>query len=137
MRSFDDALAIRRLLAPGMRLVVIGGGFIGLELAASAVKRGAAVTVIEAQPRVLMRGVPEEIAAVVAERHRAEGVDIRTGIGIASISGNARRRAWRSADGTEVAADLVVVGIGAVPVTGLGGVRRARRSKTGLPSTVS
>src|SRR5688572_27539014 len=75
LRSFDDALGIRRLLSSGMRLVVIGGGFIGLELAASAAKRGAAVTVIEAQPRVLMRGVPEEIASVVTERHRAEGAD--------------------------------------------------------------
>ena len=119
LRSFDDALAIRRLLAPGMRLVVIGGGFIGLELAASAVKRGAVVTVIEAQPRVLMRGVPEEIAAVVAERHRAAGADIRTGIGIASISGDEDEVRVVLVDGTEFAADLVVVGIGAVPVTGL------------------
>ncbi len=119
LRSFDDALAIRRLLVPGMRLVVIGGGFIGLELAASAAKRGAAVTVIEAQPRVLMRGVPEEIASVVVERHRAEGADIRTGTGIASISGDGDAVRVTLADGTEIAADLVVVGIGAVPVTGL------------------
>jgi 3-phenylpropionate/trans-cinnamate dioxygenase ferredoxin reductase component len=119
LRSFDDALGIRRLLSSGMRLVVIGGGFIGLELAASAAKRGAAVTVIEAQPRVLMRGVPEEIASVVVERHRAEDADIRTGIGIASISSDAEAVNVTLADGTEIAADLVVVGIGAVPVTGL------------------
>ncbi|MEP9387964.1 FAD-dependent oxidoreductase [Mesorhizobium sp. KR9-304] len=119
LRSFDDALAIRRLLVPGMRLVVIGGGFIGLELAASAAKRGAAVTVVEAQPRVLMRGVPEEIASVVAERHRAEGVDIRVGVAIASISGDADSAHVVLADGTDLAADLLVVGIGAVPVTGL------------------
>jgi 3-phenylpropionate/trans-cinnamate dioxygenase ferredoxin reductase subunit len=119
LRSFDDALAIRRLLVPGMRLVVIGGGFIGLELAASAAKRGAAVTVVEAQPRVLMRGVPEEIASVVAERHRAEGVDIRTGTGIVSISGDAEKVRLGLADGSELTADLLVVGIGAVPVTGL------------------
>jgi 3-phenylpropionate/trans-cinnamate dioxygenase ferredoxin reductase subunit len=119
LRSFDDALAIRRLLVAGMRLVVIGGGFIGLELAASAAKRGAAVTVIEAQPRVLMRGVPEEIASVVAERHRAEGADIWAGAAIASISGDADGARVALADGTELAADLLVVGIGAVPVTGL------------------
>ena len=88
LRSFDDALAIRRHLAPGQRVAIIGGGFIGLELAASAIRRGAEVTVIEAQPRVLMRGVPEEIAAVVTERHRAEGVKILCGTGIASISGD-------------------------------------------------
>jgi 3-phenylpropionate/trans-cinnamate dioxygenase ferredoxin reductase subunit len=119
LRSFDDALAIRKLLVPGMRLVVIGGGFIGLELAASAVKRGAAVTVIEAQPRVLMRGVPEEIASVVAERHRAAGADIRAGTGIASISGDSGAVRVVLADGTELVADLLVVGIGAVPVTEL------------------
>lgn len=119
LRSFDDALAIRRLLSPGMRLVVVGGGFIGLELAASAVKRGAAVTIIEAQPRVLMRGVPEEVATVVTERHRAAGVDIRAGAGISKISGDGQAARVTLADGTEIAADLVVVGIGAVPVTGL------------------
>ena len=119
LRSFDDALAIRRLLSPGMRLVVIGGGFIGLELAASAAKRGAAVTVIEAQPRVLMRGVPEEIASVVAERHRAEGVDIRTGTGIASISGDDDEVRVTLADGTEVAADLWWSASAPCPVTGL------------------
>jgi 3-phenylpropionate/trans-cinnamate dioxygenase ferredoxin reductase subunit len=119
LRSFDNALAIRKLLVPDMRLVVIGGGFIGLELAASATKRGAKVTVLEAQPRVLMRGVPEEIAAVVAERHRTEGVDIRAGTGIASISGDAHAVRVTLADGSELVADLLVVGIGAVPVTGL------------------
>ena len=119
LRSFDDALAIRRLLSRGMRVVVIGGGFIGLELAASATKRGAKVTVIEALPRVLMRGVPEEIASVVAERHRAEGVDIRTGTGISAISGDANEVRVALVDGTQIAADLLVVGIGAVPVTGL------------------
>jgi 3-phenylpropionate/trans-cinnamate dioxygenase ferredoxin reductase subunit len=119
LRSFDDALAIRRLLSPGMRLVVIGGGFIGLELAASAARRGASVTVLEAQPRVLMRGVPEEIASIVTERHRAEGADIRTGTGIASISAEADAVRVTLADGAELVADLLVVGIGAVPVTGL------------------
>jgi 3-phenylpropionate/trans-cinnamate dioxygenase ferredoxin reductase subunit len=119
LRSFDDALAIRKLLSPGMRLVVIGGGFIGLELAASAVKRGAAVTVIEAQPRVLMRGVPEEIASVVTERHRAAGTDIRAGVGIMSISGDDDAVRVTLADGTNLVADLLVVGIGAVPVTSL------------------
>ena len=119
MRSFDDALVIRRLLSPEMRVAVIGGGFIGLELAASAAKRGAAVTVIEALPRVLMRGVPEEIASIVTERHRAEGADIRTGTGISAISGDANEVRVALVDGTDVAADLLVVGIGAVPVTDL------------------
>ena len=137
LRSFDDALGIRVLLSPGMRLVVIGGGFIGLELAASAAKRGAAVTVIEAQPRVLMRGVPEEIAAVVTERQRAAGVDIRAGTGITSISGDADAVSVTLADGSELAADLVVVGVGAVPVTDLAQVQQGWRSRTASPSIVS
>ena len=119
MRSFDDALAIRRHLAPGKRIAIVGGGFIGLELAASAVKRGATVTVIEAQPRVLMRGVPEEIAAVVTARHRSEGAEILCGTGIASIDGDADEVRITLADGRTVAADLAVIGIGASPVTGL------------------
>ena len=119
LRSFDDALAIRRHLQPGQRVAIIGGGFIGLELAASAVRRGAEVTVIEAQPRVLMRGVPEEIAEVVAERHRAEGAKILCGVSIASISGDADEVRITLGDGTTATADLAVIGIGAAPVTSL------------------
>ncbi|TIT30115.1 MAG: ferredoxin reductase, partial [Mesorhizobium sp.] len=65
---------------------VIGGGFIGLELAAAARKPGASVTVIEAQPRILMRGVPAEIAEIIHKAHVAEGVDVVCGQGIASIA---------------------------------------------------
>ena len=119
MRSFGDALAIRRHLEPGKRIAIIGGGFIGLELAASAVKRGATVTVIEALPRVLMRGVPEEIAAIVTARHRSEGAEILCGTGIRSIDGDADEVRITLADGRTVAADLAVIGIGAMPVTGL------------------
>ena len=79
LRTFGDALAIRDHLKPGRRVAIVGGGFIGLELAASARKRGAEVTIIEAQPRILMRGVPEEIAGIVAARHLAEGVELICG----------------------------------------------------------
>ncbi|MFE0754490.1 NAD(P)/FAD-dependent oxidoreductase [Inquilinus sp. NPDC058860] len=113
LRRFDDALALRPLLRPGMRLAIIGGGFIGLELAAAAIARGCAVTLVEAQPRILMRGVPAEIAAVVADRHRAAGIDLRTGIGIDRIEPDA----VVLADGSRIAADAVIAGIGAVPET--------------------
>ncbi|WP_026869571.1 NAD(P)/FAD-dependent oxidoreductase [Inquilinus limosus] len=116
LRRFDDALALRPLLRPGVRLAVIGGGFIGLELAAAAVARGCGVTVIEAQPRILMRGVPAEIAAVIADRHRAAGVDLRTGIGVGRIDPDG---AVLLADGSRIAADAVIAGIGAVPETAL------------------
>jgi len=119
LRSFSDALAIRSKLGPGRRLVVIGGGFIGLELAASARQRGASVTVVEAAPRILMRGVPARLADGLAERHRTAGVDLRTGVDIARIEpGDASHGVWL-ADGSRIEADCVVAGIGATPDTAL------------------
>jgi 3-phenylpropionate/trans-cinnamate dioxygenase ferredoxin reductase subunit len=119
LRSFDDALAIRARFQPGARIVIVGGGFIGLELAASARKRGAKVTVIEAQARILMRGVPEEIAQVIDARHRKEGVTILCNTGIVSIADNANNAAITLSNGDVVTADLAVIGIGATPVTAL------------------
>lgn len=119
LRTFADALAIRQHLSAGNRVAIIGGGFIGLELAASARKLGAAVTVIEAQPRILMRGVPAEIAQIVHQEHEAEGVKILTGQGIISIADDGTEACIALADGQEIVADLAVIGIGAVPVTGL------------------
>jgi 3-phenylpropionate/trans-cinnamate dioxygenase ferredoxin reductase subunit len=116
LRRFDDALVLRPLLRSGARLAIIGGGFIGLELAAAAAARGCAVTLAEVQPRILMRGVPAEIAAVIAARHRAAGIDLRTGIGIERIEPGA---AVVLADGSRIAADAVIAGIGAVPETAL------------------
>ncbi|MBA8880682.1 3-phenylpropionate/trans-cinnamate dioxygenase ferredoxin reductase subunit [Phyllobacterium myrsinacearum] len=119
LRSYDDALAIRARFQPGARIVIIGGGFIGLELAASARKRGAAVTVLETQARVLMRGVPEEIAERIAERHQQEGVIIRCDIGIAAITDKANDVTISLTNAESLDADLVVIGIGAIPVTDL------------------
>ena len=119
LRTFADALAIRSHLTPANRIAIIGGGFIGLELAAAARKLGAAVTVIEAQPRILMRGVPAEIAEIIHQAHEAEGVTILTGLGIAAIADDGTEVCIALADGQEIVADLAVIGIGAVPVTGL------------------
>jgi 3-phenylpropionate/trans-cinnamate dioxygenase ferredoxin reductase subunit len=119
LRTFGDALAIRQHLKPQSSIAVVGGGFIGLELAASARKLGADVTVIEAQPRILMRGVPAEIAAVVHAAHEAHGAEILCGSGIASINDDGRKVHLVLANGREIDADLTVMGIGAVPVTGL------------------
>jgi 3-phenylpropionate/trans-cinnamate dioxygenase ferredoxin reductase component len=121
LRSFADAQRLRDHLKPGNHIAIIGGGFIGLELAASARKRGAEVTVIEARPRILMRGVPEEIAEVVAYRHLAEGVRLSCGRGIQEISEQGRRLVVRLADGEGIEADFAVIGVGAVPVTALAG----------------
>jgi len=119
LRTFADALAIRAHLSPANRIAIVGGGFIGLELAAAARKLGATVTVIEAQPRILMRGVPAEIAGIVHQAHEAEGVAVFTGKGIASIADDGAEVRIALADGQEIDADLAVIGIGAVPVTAL------------------
>ncbi len=117
LRTHADALAIRALLAPGRKVAIVGGGFIGLELAATARRLGAAVVLVEGLPRVLSRGVPEEIAAVVAERHWREGVEIVCGARIAAIEADDNAARVLFADGGSVDADLVVVGIGAIPNT--------------------
>jgi 3-phenylpropionate/trans-cinnamate dioxygenase ferredoxin reductase subunit len=119
LRTFADALALRARLAPGRRLTVVGGGFIGLEVAAVATARACAVTLVEAAPRILTRGVPAEVADRVARRHRAAGVDIRTGTGVVGVEERPDGVALRLADGSEVTCDVVVVGIGAVPETRL------------------
>ncbi|MER9205826.1 MULTISPECIES: FAD-dependent oxidoreductase [unclassified Mesorhizobium] len=119
LRTFADALAIRAHLSPANRIAIIGGGFIGLELAASARKAGAAVSVIEAQPRILLRGVPAEIAEIIHQAHEAEGVTVLTGQGIADIADDGAEVHIMLADGQDIVADLAVIGIGAVPVTGL------------------
>ncbi|ATU95230.1 NAD(P)/FAD-dependent oxidoreductase [Phyllobacterium zundukense] len=119
LRTHTDALAIRGELAPGRKLAIIGGGFIGLELAATARKLGADVVVIEGLPRILSRGVPEEIAAVVAERHRQEGVKIVCGARIAALEADDDNGRVLFADGACMPADLIVVGIGVIPNTEL------------------
>jgi 3-phenylpropionate/trans-cinnamate dioxygenase ferredoxin reductase component len=117
LRGLEDAARIRAAVGPGRRLAVIGGGFIGLELAASARRLGTAVTVIEALPRLLARGVPAEVAEVLEARHRAEGVRFVLEARIAAIAAEG----VLLAGGGTVPADLVVVGVGVAPDTALAG----------------
>ena len=119
LRTFDEAQGIRARLQPGSRLLVVGGGFIGLELAASARKLGVEVTVVEAAPRILGRAVPAEIAAVIHARHEGEGVRILTGQGIRSIEDTERGVRLMLADDSTAEADFAVIGIGAQPNTKL------------------
>ena len=119
LRTFADALALRQRLRPGKKLAVIGGGFIGLEVTASAVERGCGVTLIEAAPRLLSRAVPAEIAALVEARHRRAGVSIHLGVGVARISADGSGFAVLLADGASIPCDGVIAGIGAVPETTL------------------
>lgn len=119
LRTFADALVLRGCLRPGARLAVIGGGFIGLEVTASAVERGAAVTLVEAAPRLLARGVPAEIAERVHARHERAGVSIRLGAAIERIESIGGEHCLVLAGGERIACDAVIVGIGAVPETAL------------------
>ncbi|MGN6584942.1 MAG: NAD(P)/FAD-dependent oxidoreductase [Rhizobiaceae bacterium] len=121
LRTFDDALAIRTHLHRGVRLVIIGGGFIGLELAVAARQLGCPVTVLEAQPRILMRGVPEEIAGIVHAKHAAHGVHLHCGVSIETLTETATGIKVRLNDGAAIEADIALIGIGAVPETALAG----------------
>ena len=115
LRDFADARKIRHAFATGKSVAIIGGGFIGLELAASATKYGCKVTVIESQPRILMRGVPDEIAGHVAARHASAGVTILTEVSVVQIN----PLSVVLTDDREIDAEILIAGIGAAPRTAL------------------
>jgi 3-phenylpropionate/trans-cinnamate dioxygenase ferredoxin reductase subunit len=115
LRRLDDSDRLREVLAGGGHLAVVGAGWIGLEVAAAARQAGLRVTVLEALDLPLLRVLGPEIAAVFADLHTAQGVELRLGTPIGSVT--AKRVTL--ADGTAVDADAVVVGIGAAPNTGL------------------
>ncbi|HUQ24330.1 MAG TPA: FAD-dependent oxidoreductase [Burkholderiales bacterium] len=119
LRTVEDSERLAAELLPGRRLVVIGGGFIGLEVASSALKRGVEVTVVERQAALLDRALPGEVAAHVASLHAGHGVSLRLGAPVARIQGNGAVKSVQLADGAELAADLVVIGVGVIPNTEL------------------
>ena len=125
IRTIDDAIALRAELLPGARLVVIGAGFIGAEVASTARKLGLEVTVVEAAPTPLQVQLGARLGAVVAAAHQANGTTLICGVGVAGLTGE--HRALRGGvgvgrvtgvdlvDGRHLPADVVVVGIGGVP----------------------
>ncbi|MET9492658.1 FAD/NAD(P)-binding oxidoreductase [Nocardia sp. NPDC006630] len=138
LRTHDDAAGLREHLGTAQRAVVIGAGFIGCELTASFRARGVDVVLVEPQPTPLAAALGEQIGALVARMHREEGVDVRCGVGVealltthdaandvpaqANTTGDSAPeetavRGVRLSDGSVVDADLVVVGVGSVPVT--------------------
>jgi len=118
LRSLDDADAIRDAMALGPnRVVVIGAGFIGAEVAATARERDLEVTMIEMADVPMQRGLGDQIGAVCADLHREHGVDLRLGTGVDSLVGEGAVTGVRLSDGTVIDAELVVVGIGVVPNT--------------------
>ncbi|MGS5089388.1 NAD(P)/FAD-dependent oxidoreductase [Hydrogenophaga sp. A37] len=120
LRTVDDALLLSQRLGTGRRLLVVGGGFIGLEVAASARRAGMAVTLVEGARRLLGRAVPADIAAGAQALHQAHGVDLRLGVLPTAIvprqPGGVR---VQLNDGSQVDADTVLVGIGMKPATAL------------------
>jgi len=119
VRSLADADAMRPEFVAGRRLVVIGGGYIGLEAAAVAAKLDLDVTVIEMAPRILQRVAAPETSVWFRALHRAHGVKILESTGLERLLGGPRITGARLADGREIAADFAIVGVGIRPVTGL------------------
>ena len=117
LRTLDDAAALRDELTPGARVVVIGAGFIGLEAAATATKRGSVVTVLEGLEAPLIRALGAEMGTAIGDVHARNGVTIMCGVQVASINGDTKVTGVTLGDGTVIDADVVIVGIGVAPAT--------------------
>jgi NADPH-dependent 2,4-dienoyl-CoA reductase/sulfur reductase-like enzyme len=117
LRSFDESMALREHASAAHHAVVIGAGFIGCEVAASLRSVGVDVVLVEPQPTPLASVLGEQIGELVARLHRDEGVDVRLGVSVAEVRGQGHVDAVVLTDGTELRADLVVVGIGSRPAT--------------------
>ncbi len=115
LRTIDDVEAIRAWLKPGGRLVIAGGGYIGLEVAAVMVSRGFDVTVVEMAPTVLARVVDPLVAKFFTDVHTKAGVKIETGVAVQGFSGNGKVERVECAGGRTIDADAVIIGIGIVP----------------------
>jgi len=118
LRTIDDARAARQALEEGARVVVVGAGFIGSEVAASARARGLQVTMLEAAGAPLARAFGPAMGAAVSSLHGRNGTDLRCGVGINGVAATETGLCVVGTDGSSYDADLVVVGIGAEPQTG-------------------
>jgi 3-phenylpropionate/trans-cinnamate dioxygenase ferredoxin reductase component len=116
LRTLDDAEALHNVLGEDRRLLVLGGGWIGMEVAASARQLGTAVTVVEPMVQPLLAALGPEVGARFADAHRKRGVDLRTGVGLSHLDGGTAVLD----EGSTVDVDTVLIGIGAVPNVALG-----------------
>ncbi|MFF7132781.1 NAD(P)/FAD-dependent oxidoreductase [Streptomyces sp. NPDC008196] len=146
LRTLDDARALRDELARGGRLVVIGGGFIGAEVASTAYALGLDVTVVEAAPTPLAGPLGATMGGIVSALHADHGVRLLCGVGVRGLAGEGRVDTVLLEDGRGIPADIVVVGVGARPcvewLAGSGlelddGVRCGADGRTGLPGVVA
>ena len=119
LRTMRDAQALASALTPGVRLVVIGGGVIGLEAAAAAMERGCTVRVFEAAPQVLGRSVPAEFAKAIMRRHEARGISIKLNAKITRLLGDGAVQGVELASGEVFPCDVLVYGIGVTPSVAL------------------
>ncbi len=146
VRDLDDATALRTALADARRVVVVGGGFVGLEAAAVTRALGKEVTVVEALDRLLVRAVAPVVSEFYLNAHRRRGVDVLLNTGVVSIAGTDSVTSVELSDGTSLPADIVLVGIGLVPHTDLarrlgvhcdGGVVIDEHARTSRPGVVA
>ncbi len=147
LRTADEATALRELQSDAESVVVIGGGFIGLEAAAVARTQGKSVTVVEAADRLIGRAVAPVVSDFYRDAHVRRGVDVRLGAQVVSLGGEHNRvRAVQLSDGSRIPADLVIVGIGIQPCTELarqldlesaGGIVVDRYARTSNPTVVA
>jgi 3-phenylpropionate/trans-cinnamate dioxygenase ferredoxin reductase subunit len=119
LRTVADVMLIRAAIKPGSHVVLIGGGYIGLEAAATCRQMGCEVTVLELADRVMNRVVAPCVSQFFAQEHRAQGIRILCNTRVTRLEGTGRIERVVCADGSEVAADAVIVGVGAVPTTAL------------------
>lgn len=117
LRTVDNSVALRSEIHEGTRVVVIGAGFIGLEVAATATQRGATVTVLEGLDAPLVRALGKEMGTAIGTVHALQGVNIRCGVQVQSINGDQQVSGVTLSNGEVIPADVVVVGIGVAPAT--------------------
>jgi NADPH-dependent 2,4-dienoyl-CoA reductase/sulfur reductase-like enzyme len=117
LRTLEDCLALRAELDRSPRVAVVGAGFIGAEVAATCRQRELDVVLIEALPAPMASALGEPVGELLGQVHRDHGVDVRCGVGVRELQGGDRVEAVRLADGSSIAADVVVVGIGVAPET--------------------
>jgi len=119
VRSLADADAMEREFRPGRRVLIVGGGYIGLEAAAVAARKGLHVTLVEMAERILQRVAAPQTSDFIRAAHQREGVDIREGVGLKALTGSGRVTGATLTDGSELPVDFVIVGVGIAPDTRL------------------
>src|SRR6185436_556531 len=119
LRTLDDSTALKARLEPGARIGIIGGGWIGLEVASAAQQAGSEVVVLEALDQPLRNVLGAEVGALFAQLHREKGVDVHTGARIETITAGSDGATIGLAGGDTLAVDRLVVGVGVAPLTDL------------------